>query len=401
MAHQVPILADTHRHKRVICGRRWGKTGAGLIAAILGHGDPSGPRHLKGMLDGGNLFWVSPTFAISKKIERDIMRAFGDSGLEYLKSEGRIEHPCGGSITLKTAASPVGLRGDALDGAIFDEAAFMLREVWADALRPALSDKRGWSMFLTTPNGPNWVKDQFDLDGVDPSYKSWQCPSSDNPLIDQIELDSALLDVGEASFAQEYRAQFVNMEGAEFSGLYFQTPDFWFDHWPREEEIRLRVIGLDPSKGKNDKSDYQAFVLIALTYSGQLYVDADLDRIDVRKISEKAYELCDLFKPHGLIVETNQFQELLKVNIEDIAKQKNRILPIYGKTNTENKRTRIRRTLTPFLSRGELHFKKGSRGAKLLVNQLQEFPNGAYDDGPDALELGIQLLMDLMGKGRT
>lgn len=399
MPHQVPILADSHRHKRVICGRRWGKTGAGLIAAIVGHGPPAGhPGHLKGMIDGGNLYWVSPTFAISKKIERDIMRAFGDSGLEYLKSEGRIEHPSGGSITIRTAASPVGLRGDALDGAIFDEAAFMLREVWADALRPALSDKRGWSMFLTTPNGPNWVKDQFDLDGIDPSYKSWRCPSGDNPMIDQEELDAALLDIGDASYAQEYNAEFVNMDGAEFSGLYFQTPGFWFDRWPGEDEIRLRVIGLDPSKGKTDKADYSAFVLIALTYDGQLYIDADVERRDVRQISEKAFELCEIHKPDGLIVETNQFQELLKTNIEDIARQKGKMLPIFGRTNSENKRVRIRRTLTPFLSRGELHFKTGSRGAKLLVSQLQEFPVGAYDDGPDALELGIGLLGKLMGK---
>ncbi|EAQ81675.1 phage terminase large subunit [Blastopirellula marina] len=400
LPHQREILRDRHRHKRVICGRRWGKTGAGLIAAILGHGDPSGPGHWKGMVDGGTLYWVAPTFAQSKKIERDIMLAFANSGLVYVKSEGRIEHPSGGSITIKTAAAPVSLRGEGLDGMIGDEFAFVRKEVWSDALRPALSDRRGWSMFLTTPNGPNWMKDQHDLDGVDPTYKSWQCPTSDNCLIDQAELDSALLDLGQASFDQEYRAQFVDVSGAEFSGLYFQTPKFWFDDWPPESEIRFRVIGLDPSKGKNDKSDYSAFVMLALAGDGQIYVDADIERRDVRKIAEKAFELCALFEPTGMIVETNQFQELLRCNIEDLAKRHGRPLPIFGKTHSENKRTRIRRTITPFLSRGELHFKASSRGAKLLVSQLQDFPVGAYDDGPDALEMGISLLVDLL-HGKT
>lgn len=396
LPHQLPILRDPHRHKRVICGRRWGKTGAGLIAAIVGHGDPAGPGHRKGIVDGGNLYWVAPTFAQSKKIERDIMRAFIRSGLEYSKSEGRIEHPSGGSITIKTAAAPVSLRGDGLDGMIGDEFAFVNKEVWSDALRPALSDRRGWSMFLTTPNGPNWIKEQLELDGVDPNYKSWQCPTSENKLIDQAELDAALLDLGQASFDQEYRAQFLDIAGAEFSGLYFQTPDFWFQKWPAEEEIRHRVIGLDPSKGKSDKSDYSAFVLLAVTHDGQVYVDADIERRDVRKIAEKACALCDAFNPDGLIVETNQFQELLRCNIEELTKRRDRPLPIYGQTHHEDKRTRIRRTLTPFLSRGELHFKADSRGAKLLVSQLKDFPIGAYDDGPDALEMGISLLARIL-----
>lgn len=400
LPHQVPILRDRHRHKRVICGRRWGKTGAGLIAAIIGHGDPAGPGHLKGMVDGGNLYWVAPTFAQSKKIERDIMQAFAGSGLTYSKTECRIEHPSGGSLTIKTAAAPVSLRGDGLDGMIGDEFAFVNKEVWTDALRPALSDRRGWSMFLTTPNGPNWIKDQHDLDGVDPTYKSWQCPTSDNRLIDSREIDAALLDLGQASFDQEYRAQFVDIRGAEFSGLYFQTPDFWFDQWPSDQQIRYRAIGLDPSKGKSDKSDFSAFVLLALTHDGQIYVDAEIERLDVRMIAEKAYDLCRLFQPRGLIVETNQFQELLRCNIEDLAKQRNCRLPIFGRTHNENKRTRIRRTLTPFLSRGELHFKADSRGAKLLVSQLKDFPVGAYDDGPDALEMGISLLSDFVSGRR-
>ncbi|MFI4875962.1 MAG: phage terminase large subunit [Blastopirellula sp. JB062] len=396
LPHQLPILCDAHRHKRVICGRRWGKTGAGLIAAILGHGAPAGPQHWKGIVDGGNLFWVAPTFAQSKKIERDIIKAFAGSGLPYSKTEGRIAHPSGGSITIKTAASPVSLRGEGLDGVIGDEFAFVPREIWSDALRPALSDRRGWSMFLTTPNGPNWIKEQCELDGIDPAYKTWQCPTSDNRLIDQAEIDAAWHDLGPASFRQEYLAQFVDLEGAEFSGLYFQTPDFWFDQWPPDSTVRYRVIGLDPSKGKSDKSDFSAFVLMALTYDGRIYVDADIERRDVSKISERAFELGEQFRPHGLIVETNQFQELLRCNIEDLAKRRGVTLPIYGKTNRDNKRTRIRRTLTPYLSRGEFRFKANSRGAKRLVTQLQEFPIGAYDDGPDALELGITLLADML-----
>lgn len=401
LPHQIEPLKDQHRHKRLICGRRWGKTACGLLAAVCGHGhpDPRHPGHLRGAIDGGHLYWVSPTFAISKKIERDIQRCFRNSGFEYLKGEARIEIPGGGSITIKTAASPVGLRGDGLDGVIFDEAAFADKEVWTEALRPALSDKQGWSLFTTTPNGLNWVKEQHDLDGVDPSFRSWQLPSSLNPLMTPAELQSALLDVGERAFSQEYLAQFVDTEGAEFSGYYFQWPDFWFDDWPPESEIYLRVIALDPSKGKTDKSDYSAFAMLALTQSGHIYIDADIERRDIARIAESAVSICQAWRPHGLIVEANQFQELLVHQIAPLARSAGLEINIFPANNTANKTARIRSTLTPYLSRGELHFRRGSRGARLLVEQLQEFPVGKYDDGPDSLEMGIRLLQKIAGGG--
>lgn len=395
------MLKDSHRHKRVVCGRRWGKTGAGLPAAVKGHGhpDPRNLRHLKGAIDGGNIWWVAPTFSVSKKIERDLRQAFRFSGFEYIKSECRIELPAGGSVTIRTAASPSSLRGDGLDGVILDEAAFMDEEVWKEALRPALSDKQGWSLFLTTPNGLNWVKDQYDLAEIDDDFAAWQLPSSQNPLMTEPELRSALLDIGERAYSQEYLAQFVDTEGAEFSGHYFQFPNFWFDEWPPDSDIVLTVMALDPSKGKTDKSDYSAFVRASLTHSGHVYIDANIERRDISRIAADSIPLAKAWQPYGLIVEANQFQELLVHHIEPLARAAGMALNIFPAQNTANKVSRIRSTLTPFLSRGELHFSRQSRGARLLVQQLQEFPTGKYDDGPDALEMAIRLLSHIQNGG--
>jgi hypothetical protein len=38
-----------------------------------------------------------------------------------------------------------------------------------------------------------------------------------------------------------------------------------------------------------------------------------------------------------------------------------------------------------------LRFKRDSAGARLLVRQLRDFPNGDHDDGPDALEMAVRL----------
>ena len=73
----------------------------------------------------------------------------------------RIDLPGGGSITVKSADDPDSLRGVGLDGLVFDEAAFARREAWVNGLRPALADRQGWAVFLSTPCGQNWLHDLF------------------------------------------------------------------------------------------------------------------------------------------------------------------------------------------------------------------------------------------------
>lgn len=396
------MLLDPHRHKTAVCGRRWGKTGAGLPACVMGHGhpDPQHPQHLKGALDGGNIWWVAPTLGITQKIERDLVKCFKESGFAYYKTDHRIDLCTGGSITLKTAASPNSLRGDGLDGIVYDEAAFGSETSWKEALRPALADRQGWSLFLTSPNGSNWVKDRFDLAHTDPAnYRSWQCPSSQNPLMTPAEMLRSRHEMGDRSFQQEMLAQFIDTEGAEFAGYYFEFPNFWFSDWPPEADTWLHVLAVDPSKGKSDKSDYTAIVDCRLSYAGHVYVDAWLERLDLSRIAERTVEVATAARPQGLVIESNQFQELLVLMIQPLARAHGLQLNIFPSNNNENKTARIRARVTPYLSRGELHFKRNSRGASLLVKQLQQFPCGEHDDGPDALELGLRLLTHIINGG--
>ena len=56
---------------------------------------------------------------------------------------------------------------------------------------------------------------------------------------------------------------------------------------------------------------------------------------------------------------------------------------------------RIRR-LTPYLAQGRVRFKGDSPGARLLVEQLRDFPLADHDDGPDALEMAVRLAAELL-----
>ncbi|HWB13719.1 MAG TPA: phage terminase large subunit [Pirellulales bacterium] len=392
LAHQVPILRSSARFKLAICGRRFGKSAVGLLAAVRGHGPHRGAR--RGAIDGAQIWWVAQTFKIAAEIWRDLKRATHSAWVEKNEAERRIELPGGGSVGVRSADNPDSLRAVGLDGVVVDEIGFVSEAAWKQSLRPALTDKRGWALQIGTPNGCNWVCDLFESAPTRKDWARWQLPTSCNPLVDQHELDEALLDVGPRAFSQEYGAQFTDVEGAEFSGAYFGEK-IWFDEWPSSDQVRFRCIALDPSLGETDQGDYSAFVLMALDWSGTMWVDADLGRRDAAQMVADGLRLCRSFDVHAFGVEINQFQKLLAGMFVERSKAAGFMVPAHGIHNTENKRTRIRQTLTPYLSREAFRFKRGSQGAKLLVAQLRSFPTDRHDDGPDALEMAVRLMQHL------
>ena len=106
------------------------------------------------------------------------------------------------------------------------------------------------------------------------------------------------------------------------------------------------------------------------------------------------------FRPDLFGVETNQFQDLLAGEFE--AEFRRQGLLGVRPASIENhiaKQVRIRR-LGPYLSSRRLRLKAGSPGTRLLAEQLQEFPIGDHDDGPDSLEMALRLAIEVFN-GRT
>jgi predicted phage terminase large subunit-like protein len=174
-------------------------------------------------------------------------------------------------------------------------------------------------------------------------------------------------------------------EGATEWPETFFGPQIWFDEWPKH--WRCKAVALDPSKGRDGKvGDYSAFALMMVGRDGLIYVDADLDHRNTSIITETALEITRTFRPDGFCIEVNQFQQLLADDIARRSRERGITVPLFTVENMVPKVVRIRR-LTPLLSQGVLRFKTNSRGARLLVQQLRDFPLADHDDGPDALEM--------------
>jgi predicted phage terminase large subunit-like protein len=219
--------------------------------------------------------------------------------------------------------------------------------------------------------------------GAEVLWPEWE------PLYQLMQLRAT---IGPAAFAAEKQGDPVDPTLCEWPSSYFDGPGFWFDEWPRN--LELRVLSLDPSKGRESKrGDYSALVRIGLQNGGMLYVEADLknDR-DSQRIAEDAMEHVKEFSPDAFAVEVNSYQELLVLTLVEAAKKANLLhLPVHQIDNTVNKEVRIRR-LTTYLAQRKLRFKRRSPGTLLLVQQLRDFPVGDHDDGPDSLEQGIRVI---------
>lgn len=182
---------------------------------------------------------------------------------------------------------------------------------------------------------------------------------------------------------------------AEFDQDWF-ADDIWFDEWP--EDIRFTVTSLDPSLGKTNRSDYSAYVTAKLDATGTVWIDADVDRRDPVRMVEAGLELWQRHKPALFGVESVGFQEVLGVIFEEWSRNQFGIMiPISLINNHESKQVRIR-SLTPYLARKQFRFKR-TPGCRLLVDQLRTFPANKHDDGPDALEMSLRLLLHLLNGG--
>jgi predicted phage terminase large subunit-like protein len=183
--------------------------------------------------------------------------------------------------------------------------------------------------------------------------------------------------------------------GSEWPAEYF-GPQIWFDQWPREWAVK--TVALDPSKGTDAKfGDYSAFALMMLGRDDVLYVDADLAIRNTAVIVDTALEIQRTFQPDGFCVEVNQLQQLLADELNRRSQERRILFPLYTMDNRVKKVVRIRR-LTPFLAQGRLRFKGDSPGARLLVEQLRDFPHGDHDDGPDALEMAMRLASGMIAE---
>jgi predicted phage terminase large subunit-like protein len=193
-------------------------------------------------LEGKHVQWVAPSFPIGElgwNIIDRLCRQIPGTRFEG-RPVFRITLPTGGTIQLRSADNPDSLRGATLDGVVFDEAAQAKPEAWS-VLRPTLSVRRGWAMFISTPKGLNWFHDLYQDAEKRNGWERWRFPSTSSPYIPPEDVELARQEMSSLVFSQEYEAEFIS------TGTGIFRAD-WIQHYYTryEGEHRFYFLGDEP-----------------------------------------------------------------------------------------------------------------------------------------------------------
>ncbi len=359
----------------VACGRRWGKTHFGKVMTY--------EALLKRKTD---VWWVSPTYKMSSAMWRVFRRDLGAFATAIDTQERTMEFDNGAALTVWTGESADTMRGGAPGLVIVDEAA-MIRDadMWPAVIRPALTDHSGSAIFLSTPRGRNWFWELYNrgLDPAFPQYKSWNFPTSANPLLKPEEIEEARQTLPDRLFRQEYLAEFLDDAGGVFRGVAEVSR---LDPLRAPKPGARYVGGIDWGRA----GDFTVFTLLDADTHEQVYIDR-FQKIGWEVQRGRIRAACDKWRPTLIEAEANSIGE---PNIEALRREG---LPVRAFQTTSSSKGPLIDDLALAIERGDLALLNDRvQVAELQAYELERLPSGSYrysapDGGHDDTVIALAL----------
>jgi len=232
--HQLKVheLLDGKRFAVVVAHRRFGKTVAALNhlirEAVLNEKET--PRYA----------YIAPTYGQAKRVAWDYLVKYTTplGGTNNI-SELRVDF-WGRRIQLYGSDNPDSLRGQFFDGVIIDEVGDQNPKIWTDIVRPALTDRKGWCLFIGTPKGHNHFKELRDRAEKEEGWGLLEFKASETGVVDDTELKAAKNEMGEDKYRQEFECSFdAAVEGSYYGQMLNELEEKkHMQEIPREELSR-------------------------------------------------------------------------------------------------------------------------------------------------------------------
>jgi phage terminase large subunit len=213
---QATVHADPRRFKVLVTHRRFGKTVLAVNELVKQASMCRRPQP--------RYAYMAPYLVQAKDIAWSYLKHYTAPIPDVMVNEAEtwIELPGERRIRLYGADNADRLRGLYFDGVVMDEPAQMAPRVWAEIIRPALSDRLGWAMFIGTPMGRNAFCDLYEmgLSGDDPDWAAFMFKASETGIIPAAELDATRRAMTSDQYAQEFECSFdAAIPGAYYAEL--------------------------------------------------------------------------------------------------------------------------------------------------------------------------------------
>ena len=231
-----PFHARTQRWGCLVAHRRAGKT----VAAIndLGRAALTYPNLKPGYTPAYSYF--APFRSQAKAVVWDYAKWYFAPVLKASnEAELKITLLNNSTIGLFGADNADAARGLGFDGMLCDEYGDFRPSVWGNVLRPTLSDRQGWAVFMGTPKGKNQFFDIYDMARSNPA--EWFClelKASKSGILPPTEIAALRAQLSEDQFLQEYECSFDAAILGAFYGKEMRE---------LEDRGRIRDVVYDPS----------------------------------------------------------------------------------------------------------------------------------------------------------
>jgi hypothetical protein len=288
------------RFNVLVCHRRFGKTVLCVNHAI--------DRGLRCPRRCPQIAYIAPTYGQAKRVAWDMFKHYTSKlpNVTINEAELRIEiqRPDKGDfvrLILLGAENPGSLKGIYLDGVILDEYAECTPSIWDETIRPALSDRLGWAIFIGTPKGNNHFYDKY-IEAVRNQDRDWFAAiyrASETGILPQSELDDAKSTMGIDTYNQEYECSFT----AAIKGSYYGDQINELERAGRIASVPWDpVIDVDTSwdLGIGDSTAIWFFQSVGLDFHVIDYLEQGGQGLPfyAQKLREKPYVYRDHFFPH-------------------------------------------------------------------------------------------------------
>jgi len=389
------------RFRHVVAGRRGGKTLAAAWDVVFYalhpeafHQDFHGKKHTRPLV-----IWVVtqdyPVGLWSKLAIRAVLHQAGlVEGKDYKENRGHqwIEFNNGSFLLFKTADAPNKLRGAGVDIMWFDEAAIISDETAYQVSSPALAQTLGVFISSTTPDGKNWLYNEFWSPKAlaSPNHGRVEYWSIDSPYFATEEWQRFQQEYHPLMFKQEFMASFDAMAGKELSGE-------WLNYYDLDEIERLRTpdgrydlniaVAVDPAISLADSADRFAIAAIGITKDRrQAYlIDIWAGRIPFPEQVDKINQWYQKYSPYVIGIEKNAYQAALVQQVQRLEG-----LPPVAAIWTQGKKPPRILAMAPFFRTGRIRIRKDQTEFISEWVDYDSTKRNPHDDCLDAVELALR-----------
>lgn len=150
--------------------------------------------------------------------------------------------------------NPKALRGHGFDGVVMDELKDMKPELWYEVIRPALSDRNGWALFLGTPKGINLLSELYNFAGTQDDWFRAIYTVYETDALPPEEIAALKGSMSENEFRREFLCDFgaggedqlISIDTAiAATNRNYKEPDY---------DFAPKVLGVDVARFGDDRS---------------------------------------------------------------------------------------------------------------------------------------------------